>query len=368
MSGGKQQQTTEMKLPEWLSSGAQGVFNDARAAAAANPITRYTGQMAPGSNENIDGAFARAMSGQGAGQGDLNAARGMTGMAAMSRTPGVSIQDFDSNQASRYMNPFLEQVQGRTIAEMQRQNRGELADLGDMARGYRAFGGTRHAVLEGSTRGNQNRNMLDFLASSNSQAFDDSFNRFAADRASRQGAESTNAQIRQSDLMRLLQGGAQMAGIGQQEQSMRSNDITDLMRTGAQRQQTEGDQLEADYREFLRMQDAPMQRYQQLMGMLTGAPSNRTETTTTRQRNSLFNDILGVAGVAASAFSDRRLKHSIVRIGEIAGLPLYSFRYLWSNSPQMGFMADEVERVAPEAIGTAFGFKTVDYGKVLAAG
>jgi hypothetical protein len=369
MSGGGSTTTTnQVKLPEWLNQGAQSVFSDARAAAAANPIQQYQGAMAPGSNQNLDTAFNVAQSGQGAGQGDLNAARALTGMAATSRTPGVSTQDFDSAQASRYMNPFLDQVQGRTIAEMQRQNQGELAGLGDTARGSRAFGGLRHAVLEGSTRGNQNRNMLDYLAQSNAGAFDDSFNRFAADRSSRQGAESTNAGIMQSDLMRMLQSGAQFGNLGQQAQGMRSNDINDLLRTGTDRQQTEGDQLEAQYREFLRMQDAPMQRYQQLMGMLTGAPTDRTETSTTRKKNSVFGDILGVAGLGASIFSDRRLKHRIVRIGELAGLPLYSFRYLWSNAPQMGFMADEVERIIPEAVGRAFGFKTVNIGKVLARG
>lgn len=368
MSGGKQQTTSELRLPEWLSSGAEGVFRDARAAAAANPIERYNQQMAPGSNQNLDSASGRAMSGQGAGMGDLNTARGLTGMSAMSRTPGVSIQDFDSAQASRYMNPFLDQVQGRTLQQMQRQNQGELAGLGDVARGSRAFGGTRHAVLEGATRRGQNRNMLDFLAQSNSQAFDDSFSRFAADRSSRQGAESTNAQIRQGDLMRMLQAGNQFANIGQQEQGMRSNDINDLLRTGLTQQNTEGAQMEADYREFLRMQDAPMQRYQQLMGMLTGAPSNKTETTTTRQKNSLFGDILGVAGLAASAFSDRRLKRDILRIGEVGRLALYSFRYLWDDAITVGFMADEVERVAPDAVGEAFGFKTVDYDKALATG
>ncbi len=64
-------------------------------------------------------------------------------------------------------------------------------------------------------------------------------------------------------------------------------------------------------------------------------------------------------------FSDRRLKHHIKRIGTADnGLPIYSYRYKWGGPTMLGFMADEVERVSPEAVGELAGFKTVDYSKV----
>ncbi len=64
-------------------------------------------------------------------------------------------------------------------------------------------------------------------------------------------------------------------------------------------------------------------------------------------------------------FSDRRLKRDVRRVGTADnGLPIYSYRYVWGGPAMLGFMADEVEQVAPHAVGSAAGFKTVDYGVV----
>ena len=70
---------------------------------------------------------------------------------------------------------------------------------------------------------------------------------------------------------------------------------------------------------------------------------------------------LGSAGIKAAA-SDRRLKKNIKRIGTHAlGIGLYTWDYLWGQ-PYTGVMADEVEKVMPEAIIIhPSGFKMVDY-------
>lgn len=363
--GGKQTQTTQVQLPEWLNQGAQSTFQNAVKAAEANPIRAYTGPMAPGSNANLDGASGVAQAGQGAGMGDLNAARALTAAGATGSTPRVSVTDWNGQQAQAYMNPYREAVQGRTLEEMERQNKRQLADVGDSAAGSKAFGGTRHAVVEASTRTGQNRNMMDFLAQSNQQGYDDAYGRFAADRSSRQGAESTNANLTQGDFLRQMQAGGQFAGIGSTAAGLRGSSIDDLLRTGLVQQQTEGGAMDADYSEFLRMQDAPMQRYQQLMAMLTGAPSDRTETSTSKSKNSPLNTALGIAGLGASIFSDRRLKRDIVRVGRLGRFNLYSYRYQWDKKRSIGFMADEVAKVIPGAVKRVFGFNAVDYGLAL---
>jgi hypothetical protein len=69
------------------------------------------------------------------------------------------------------------------------------------------------------------------------------------------------------------------------------------------------------------------------------------------------------AGAAAGGmFSDRRLKKNIKRIGTHAlGIGLYTWDYLWGQSFS-GVMADEVEKVMPEAVGVhPSGFKWVNY-------
>lgn len=61
--------------------------------------------------------------------------------------------------------------------------------------------------------------------------------------------------------------------------------------------------------------------------------------------------------------SDRRLKRDIKRIATWHnGLPLYSFRYIGDAASHVGFMADEVETVHPDAVEVGpMGFKIVDY-------
>ena len=50
-------------------------------------------------------------------------------------------------------------------------------------------------------------------------------------------------------------------------------------------------------------------------------------------------------------FSDIRLKRDIARVGTLDnGLPLYRYKYLWSDQVFVGVMAQEVADVAPDAV------------------
>jgi len=85
----------------------------------------------------------------------------------------------------------------------------------------------------------------------------------------------------------------------------------------------------------------------------------------------LGTDALGAMSSAGAfapllALSDRSLKRNIKHLGFIAnGLPYYSFKYLWSDTPQIGLMADEVEQLHPDAVHRIGGYKAVDYGKAV---
>lgn len=69
-------------------------------------------------------------------------------------------------------------------------------------------------------------------------------------------------------------------------------------------------------------------------------------------------------GGFAAIMSDRRLKENIERVGidERTQLPLYEYSYVKDDRRFVGVMADEVERVYPQAvIETDLGFKAVNY-------
>lgn len=79
-----------------------------------------------------------------------------------------------------------------------------------------------------------------------------------------------------------------------------------------------------------------------------------------------------IAGAAISKYSDRRMKKDIKLIGTLKnGLNLYSFEYrdefkdLAGYGKHVGVMADEVERVIPDAVTVMpNGYKAVNYGLV----
>lgn len=76
----------------------------------------------------------------------------------------------------------------------------------------------------------------------------------------------------------------------------------------------------------------------------------------------------GLLGGALSsvAASDRRLKKDIKFIRTLPnGLNVYSYKYINDKGPYVGVMADEVEKLVPEALGPMIdGYKTVDYRKI----
>ena len=72
----------------------------------------------------------------------------------------------------------------------------------------------------------------------------------------------------------------------------------------------------------------------------------------------------GYSGVGLNP-SDRRLKRDIRNIGMKNNLPLYTYKYIWDDKINIGHMADEVEKVYPNAVRyTKDGFAMVDYSIV----
>lgn len=62
-------------------------------------------------------------------------------------------------------------------------------------------------------------------------------------------------------------------------------------------------------------------------------------------------NMLGLAAMAASMFSDERMKEDIERIGEMDdGTPIYTYKYKGDNKTQMGVMAQEARKKHPEAV------------------
>jgi len=116
---------------------------------------------------------------------------------------------------------------------------------------------------------------------------------------------------------------------------------------------------------------ANQQRINNLIAALGGAPVPKSETTSKSPSNL---DAMTAAALAATAiFSDRRLKSDIKKIGtHSTGLNLYEWE--WNakafvlgldKHPRKGFIAQEVQKVFPEAVVEgSHGYLMIDYSKI----
>ncbi len=78
------------------------------------------------------------------------------------------------------------------------------------------------------------------------------------------------------------------------------------------------------------------------------------------------NVVVGVSTGGGTFVSDVRLKHDIMKLARLEnGLDLYRYRYRWSDQVYVGVMAQDVEKIVPEAVvHTSDGYLRVDYGRL----
>lgn len=87
-------------------------------------------------------------------------------------------------------------------------------------------------------------------------------------------------------------------------------------------------------------------------------------------QQNLIGGLFGLAGSGITAFSDKRVKRDIKKVGELDGHPLYRYKYkgaLDDGREHVGVMAQETERSRPDAVTEVGGVKAVDYGALFGA-
>lgn len=105
--------------------------------------------------------------------------------------------------------------------------------------------------------------------------------------------------------------------------------------------------------------NAATQGSQNLLGLLGGAGSGAAAGAA---------GLLGSAGPGLGALiglSDKRLKKNIKAITRAAnGLTVYLYRYIFGGGWQVGYMAQDVEKIYPNAVAEINGIKFVNYGAI----
>lgn len=154
-------------------------------------------------------------------------------------------------------------------------------------------------------------------------------------------------------------------------------DLGALLGAGeSQRGQTQAE-LDAAAKQFYERRDYPVEQLNMRLAALGMSPYGKTSTTqTTGKSESAGTDWatlgLGVLKTlpALLAFSDRRLKTDIEKVGEESGLPMYAYRY--KGDPKtypkvVGPMAQDVEKKYPKAVKKIGGYRAIDIGNLMEA-
>lgn len=278
-----------------------------------------------------------------------SSSQGSMGFGGYSQTPSGGQNPYLQDQADSIKTQFNQNLQEQV-----------LPGLRDKFIGSGGLGGSRQGIAEGLAAGRSGQGLASALASLYGNSWEQGQNRqlqlaninqqggFAqrADELNRLNSErnfySTNRgqDLQQAGLAAGLLGQANQGFIGQGQ---------GLYNLGTQEQNAPWQQLGA---------------YSGLLQPYTQAGATNSGVGTQQYQYNPTQQWAGLGLQAAALFSDVRLKENIKPVGETYdGLGVYTYNYKGDDKPQMGVMAQEVERKRPDALGpTVNGFKTVRYG------
>jgi len=304
-SGSPQVSTSQVQIPGYIQDA--GKFNINFAKNIANtPFQKFTGDRYAGFDTNEQQAFDRAVafSNAGVGQDAIS-----TGMDAASAAAGYTPQGFLGADISGYMNPYLQNVAGNVMSDLDRARQTALTSGGAAATRSGAYGGSRHGVSDALT----NREFFDSannaLTNLYSQGYNQATNLFQNDIANQLAANSLN-----------LNAASQLANLANMGRQFTLSDI-DLQRNiGSQTRALEQAQRDFDYQQFVEQREDP---YKKLAALSTGLGSTPYSTTTTgvtpAAQNNVLGSALGGALTGASLFGAGGLLAGAGGIGAAGG-------------------------------------------------
>jgi hypothetical protein len=131
---------------------------------------------------------------------------------------------------------------------------------------------------------------------------------------------------------------------------------------GAARRGMSQEAMNRDIQRYQYESQAPQTALNQYMANISGDYGG----TSTQNVPGSGGDIGSIMGAVLPALiSDERLKENIEPIGEHKGFKWYSYNYIWSPEKFIGVLAQEVEKILPEAVVTVNGVKAVRYGMIV---
>jgi hypothetical protein len=236
----------------------------------------------------------------------------------------------------QFINPFQEQVIGTAVQNIENQRQMQQQQNAANAVRARAFGGSRQGIVEGLT------NQAALMAAGQT-----------AGNLAYQGFNQA-AQLASQDVAARQAQAGQLANLGAAQQAIRQTQAQQLQGVGAQEQAQQQAQLDLAYQDFLRQQAYPLQQLNIRSQGLSGFPAENQNVSTQRLSPAQqFGQAVSTAA-ALAYLSDKRMKENVDRmdspLSQLGKLTGYDYNYKGDNERTGGVMAQDVQRVMPQAV------------------
>jgi hypothetical protein len=340
--GGKNQTQTSQSGQTYTPAGLSGLQDiwGRIQQATSQPYTPYGGELVAPVNAQQQTGISNINAAYGTAQPYINQA---AGYAAQGAAP------ISSSAIQGYQNPYTQQVIDATQAQFNNSNAAQQSQLTGNAALRGALGGDRVGVAQAELAKQQNLTQNPVIANLYSNSYNNALSAAQADRTAQGQAAYTFGNLGTTAQNAALQGAQAQIGAGSlQQQTQQAGDT-------------------ANYQQFLQQQAYPYQNAQFLASLglpvLSGMGGSQSGTQTTTQPGpSIFGQIAGLGLSGLSLFSDEKVKENIEKVGKtFDGQNIYKFNYKGDPATHIGFIAQEIEKSKPDAVGDVGGVKTVNY-------
>lgn len=365
-SHGVSDQHGEFKYPDWYQNYARENY-EAGLAEYKKPYEAYAGTTVP----EFSGMTTDTLDWMRKNAGTYQPMYNMFGDSLIALQQRGDVQP---GNVEDYMNPYVNDVEKRAIANAQRAGQAALTDTQTKATAARAFGGSRQAVQEGVQNAETTRGIGDLSAKLRGDAYDKGMAARSADWG-RQLQNLTNQRA-------LAESGI---GAAKAAQAGLANDYFQMLSGGKMIEDKDREKLEETYKKFLEKRGWNKEQITWLSGLLGITPVGHTEdihkvedatSTTQGVSNTKTSNSPNIGGLISSgagligALSDRDAKTNIEKLGTDpqTELPVYAYDYKadvkgkkTAGPKRVGYMAQDVEKKYPQAVKKVAGKRVIDF-------
>lgn len=283
---------------------------------------------------------------------------------------------------SQFLNPFTQEVVGGATRDIREAGAALRPGIGSAATGAGAFGGSRQALVERGLNEDILRRSGDVAGQLRTQGFESAAGRALNKLTGERGRFLQGAGQQLSGAQTLGDIGSRLGGLGSQlfrarqgARDLRLGKAQAALQAGAlqrglpQQQALQALQLGEIPRDFaLQQQQAPLQQLQFLQSILSSFGGGGGGTSFLQQPGLLERIGGGAEGLsslgALFGLSDEILKENIKFIRKQNEFNIYEFNFKGESKKYEGVIAQEIEKIRPDAVTHVFGNKAVYYDKI----